>query len=261
MAGRTEILNALKGGIDRRKTKGGVAPDRLHDLLDGYVNSAGDAEQRPGTSLVVNLPAGTKGMFQHAGKLNVVAGSVVTPPADINVHVIRHPTVPTATLVDIHFAEPYLGFPYVAAEWSDGSTWHYWLQANETWQPNRIYRDGQTVQPTTPNGFAYRAYRLTPEAKPWAASVPRAVNDRVRPTAGGDYEHVVVSVVGSAPRSGTTEPPWAQAEGGITLEDADNTPPPASTTPPPPTDSLPPDVTDRYGGGGGMNDNFTQVLK
>lgn len=249
MAGRTETLTALKGGIDRRKTKGGVAPDRLFDLLDGNVNSAGDAEQRAGTTTVATLPAGTKGLFQHLGKLNVVASTLLTAPANFIVHTIKHPTVPTATLVDIHFAETYLGYPYIAAEWSDASTWHYWLQERAAWAAGTIYSDGDLVFPTVPNGYAYRAKRATPPAPAWAPNVARVVGDRVAPVDGGNYEHVVTAVLGANPRSGVTEPEWAETNGGITYEDTDVTPPPAAAPPVvPPGTTLPPEIGDRYPG-------------
>lgn len=249
MAGRPETLTALKGGIDRRKTKGGVAPDRLFDLLDGNVNSAGDAEQRAGTTTVFTIPPGTKGMFQHLGKLNVIASAMVTPTGDYRVHVIKHPTLPAATLVDIHFAETYLGYPYIAAEWSDASTWHYWLQERAAWTANTIYNDGDLVFPPVANGYAYRAKRLTPPAKAWAPNVVRVIGDRVAPIGGGAYEHEVTNTLGTNPRSGTTEPKWATSNGGITYEDTDLTPP-IPTVPPvaPPGTTLPPGTVDRYRG-------------
>lgn len=244
---RSQALSAIRAGMTRLLTKGGAAADSLYELTNGYVNNARRPTQRPGTEVDTTLPAGTKGLFQHLGKLNVVASSAVTiTDPDYAVHVIKHPTLPAATLVEIHFAEPFLRYPYIVAEWSDGSTVHYWLQARDAWSADAVYADGDLVFPTVPNGYAYRAKRLAPPAQPWAANVARAIGDRVAPTDGGNYEHVVTAVLGSSPRSGATEPDWAESDGGITYEDTDLVVPPVT----PPSDdggtTLPDDVLERY---------------
>jgi hypothetical protein len=248
---RSQALTTVKAGIQRLREKGGASAESLFDLVNGYVTAQRTIKARPGTVHEVTLPAGTKGLMAFGGKLIVFAIEPLAVPNDLfRVEVVAHPTEPRMALIEILFAEPFLGFPYVVAEFADGSTHHYWLQRRDPWEANRVYAPGDIVEPTSPNGFAYRARTIDTEGTLlWAPNVARGVGDEVVPTAGGQWTHEVIAVAGAAPRSGATEPTWATTEGGVTIEDADAPPeaaqPPPTTAPPPGT-GLPPPTGIRY---------------
>lgn len=247
---RTQALTTLKSGIQRLREKSGASQDSLYDLVNGYVTAQRTVRARPGTTHEQALPSGTKGLMAFGGKLIVFS----IAPVEIGnplyeAEVVVHPTEPGMALVQILFAEPFLGFPYVVAEFADGSTHHYWLQRRDAWQANTSYAPGDVVEPTTRNGFAYRARRVDTDAVlQWAPNVAREVGDVVEPTTSSGYQHEVIAVAGPSPRSGATEPTWAAEDGGITIEDADA--PPSTTTPPtttaPPFTGLPGPVISRY---------------
>ena len=246
---RSQALSAVKAGMTRLLDKGGASPDSLFELTNGYVNAARRPTQRPGTVVDKVLPAGTKGLTQFGGKLHVFASAVIAnSDTRYVVNVLRHPTNDALTLSVIHFAEPFLGYLYVVAEFSDGSVWHYWLQATAAWTASTSYRLGQVVQPTVVNGYAYQATRLTAPGIPWAPDVTRAVGNKVEPTVPNQFEYTVVSVAGASPRSGTTEPVWPAFDGATVFEDTGVAAPVAPTITPP-ADTVPPEVSDRYGDG------------
>jgi hypothetical protein len=248
---RNTALTATKAGIQRLREKGGANAESLFDLVNGYVTAQRTTKHRPGTDHEYTLPSGTKGLMTFGAKLVVFAIEPVEVGNDLfEVEVIVHPTEPGMALLDILFAEPFLGYPYVVAEFADGSTHHYWLQRRDAWEADTIYAPGDVVEPTSRNGFAYRARPIDAEGVMlWAPNVARAEGDEVVPTAGGTFIHEVIAVAGASPRSGATEPTWATEEGGVTIEDADA---PATVTPPavppiiPPGTNLPPIVDDRY---------------
>lgn len=248
---RAQALSATRAGMTRQLTKGGASPDSLFELTNGFVNSAGRPEARDGTEVDHILPAGTKGLTQFGGKLHVFASSVIAPGSTrYVVNVLRHPSDGALTLKEIHFAEPFLGFLYVAAEFSDGSVWHYWLQPATTWKSSTNYATGDVVQPTVVNGYSYRATRLTTPGIPWAPNVARIVGGKVEPTTANGFGYTVTSVSGASPKSGTVEPVWPAVDGGTVYEDTGMaTPEPPSTTAPTGGSTIPASVVDRYGDG------------
>lgn len=286
-------LTTIKGGINRLRTKGGARPDNLYDLLNGYVTEAGNVKVRPGSERIAELDPLTRGLCAFGGQLHVFCHVPVTVPDGFVLNVLAHPDPPdlsyaygyrdpyaedTVPLNAIYFAEPFLGGLYVVAEFEDGAVYHYWLQPGATWEAETIYSIGGLVQPTTPNGFAYRATRLTDPEAPWQPDEPRydGIGDYyaqsvVEPTVANGYYYVCVETQGPNPRSGTTEPTWPTVEGEQVIERTDTGLPEEtqidSTLPPsagPSTDPTPtnPDPTDRYdytggSGGGGGSDTGT----
>ena len=252
-------LNAASAGISRLRTKGGAQPDTLYDLLNGYVDASGAISMRPGTVVTHVLPEGTIGLCAFNGGLVVFSHAIIEDmPRGVVCEVLTHPDSPTLPLARIHFAGPFLGYLFVTAEFADGSVHDYWLSRATPWQSQTTYRLGQGVQPTTPNGFTYRAQRLGDPGQAWAPNVERAVDDVVEPTTPNGFEYVATEVYGTPPRSGTVEPTWPTTEGEVVVEEADLTPPK------PPTGGggtdLPPDVGDRYGRRGGGARTNTQAL-
>lgn len=253
-------LSTVKAGITRLREKGGASTDALFDLLNGYVTAARTIKSRPGSRIKHRLPSGTKGMMIYRGKF-IVFSHVVTVSNDpeVTVVVLRHPTVADAAITEIHFATPFLGYPYVAAEFDNGDTFHYWLEEGEVWQPGKTYLPGALVMPTDPNGVAYRLEGDTSAYTPWAPNVKRAVGDVVVPTVDNGYKYTVTETTSDSSRSGTTEPRWPTTAGETVYEDADQQQDDAATASTGGGGTVPPSVSDRYGtgsrGGNGTSSN------
>lgn len=224
-------LTPLKSGINRLRMKGGADPASLYDLVNAYVDIAGNPTSRPGTRSLVILPAGTLGLCAFAGKQHVFAMTPIDPgDSRFVVDVLIHPDPEfTGTLVAIHFAKPFLGFLYVVAEFSDGQVFHYWLQSNDAWQASTIYMMGDTVRPTSVNGFIYSP-TTTDDPPAWAANTKYAIGDYVQPSTYSGYKYELVELDGDNPASGSTEPTWIASEGALIDEDVDKTPAPSTTT-------------------------------
>lgn len=256
-------LTVVKGGINRDRTKGAARPDVLYDLLNGYVTNENTVQVRPGTFRRNELPAETKGLCAFAGKLHTFCHVPIDVPDNFILHVLVHPMFDGGTensfpLKKIHFAAPFLGFLYVAAEFDVGdvdtdSVFHYWLQTSGPWQANKVYRAGDVVEPTVPNGLAYRAGRLGAANPSWAPNVARTVGDVIEPTVYNDFFYTVVDTLGANPASGTVEPDWPTEDGARITEDTDaDAAPPQLVTVPPERRPIQ-DVTDRYGDPGPNN--------
>lgn len=248
-------LTTVKGGINRLRTKGGALKDSLFDLVNGYVTEAKTVQVRPGSRRAATLDGLTRGLTSFDGALHVFSASSVTVPSGYVLHVISHPDSPPdgvnpIALDKIHFAEPIMGALYVVAEFVGGDVFHFWLQSGPVWQANRIYKIGDIVTPSTPNGFSYQATRVSSPYPSWAQGVARAVSDRIEPTVFNNYYYTAVAVAGINPASGTVEPVWPTSDGATVIEDTELTiSAAATTTTQPNVDTTPaPDTQDRYGG-------------
>jgi hypothetical protein len=252
---RQFALTTAAGGINRLRDKGGASKDSLYDLVNGYVTQTNSIKPRPGTRLAYSLPEGTKGLAAFQDKLHVFSSEpVVSSDPMVVVNILRHPAPgSTMPLKEIHFAAPFLGFLYVAAEWLNGEVYHYWLQSATAWLPNTSYSIGAIVAPTVPNGYYYRASRIGPAGIAWAPNVARTIGDVVEPTVTNGYEYTVIETYGATPRSGATEPVWPKQDGATIAEDTEGGVPSGPTTPTTPTTTVPPEVEDRYGTGVNAN--------
>jgi hypothetical protein len=244
-------LNSLKDGIDKTRVKGWAKPDTLFDATNCWVTVSLSARPRPGTVIDAVLPTGTVGLTTFRGKLVVFADHEVdlTGFDQYELEILTYPELNPdgASLLKIHFAEPFLGVLYVVAEWSDGRVVHYWLREPTTWQADTIYKFGDLVQPSTPNGFVYEATRLNPADPIWTPNSQVVVGDFREPTTPNSFTYEVIDTIGTNPRTGTVEPIWPETDGATINEDADSdqsTPPAggsgSSTTPPQ-------SIQDRYG--------------
>lgn len=248
---RAAPLTAIQG-IDRLRPRGGARADHLYDFLNGYRTAAKTAKVRPGTVRVANLPPGTHGLTAFNGSLHVFASAPVDLSAypEFSVHLLLHPVDATASLTKIHFAEPFMGALYVVAEFSDGQTFHFWLQRADKWEANKEYSANDFVEPGAPNGFVYRATRFGSPYQAWSRGVPREVGDRIEPTAYNEYYYEAVATNGDNPRSGMIEPHWPTNTGqqivesadSITLEPEEPVTPPA----PPPANKPQPPTSGKY---------------
>jgi hypothetical protein len=246
-------LTVLKGGINRLRTKGGARADQLYDLLNGYLTKQGTVTVRPGTRRTHTLDSLTRGLCDFSGGFHTFCHQIVTVPSGFTLHVLVSPesddTVDPPvvyTLSKIHFAKPFLGYLYVAAEFSNGSIFHYWLQQGTTWAASTIYKIGDLVQPTVVNGIAYQATRSSAANPVWTAGTPRQVGDIVEPTEYNGYYYTVVDTAGASPSSGDTEPDWPEAAGAQIVENTDTTPSPDATSGTNPATTPGSDVLDRY---------------
>jgi hypothetical protein len=250
---RDAPLTVLKGGINRLRTRGGARADSLYDLLNGYLTDDGTARARPGTVRVATLDEATKGLAYFDGSRHTFASEVVTVPDGYTLHVLVHPdaTVAAPIAIDrIHFAEPFMGFLYVVAEFENGDVYHYWLQSGGGWTASTVYKNGDVVEPTTPNGLSYQATRLGQPNPSWQPSTARAEGDIVEPTVYNDFYYTVVEAVGSNPVSGTVEPDWPEEDGARVTEETGGTADSGTVTTPPTTQTPSEETRDRYDKGG-----------
>lgn len=249
---RVEALQPLTGGINRLRNKGGADPRQLYDLLNGFVDQDGSAVSRPGVVKVYDLPTGTRGLAAANGVLNVFSDSPKEGvPDGVECIVLRHPTIDGLTLHDIHFAGPFLGdengaLLYVVVEFNNADVYHYWTRTADEWAADTAYQPGDLVQPSTPNGFLYRARRSGTPYPAWASGVNRSVGDIVEPPTSNGYYYEVIDVAADPTASGTTEPTWPAADGGVITEYTVATT--SSTSAPTDTGSgaLPDPIFDRY---------------
>lgn len=238
---RVVALTTLKQGIQRIREKGGADPATLYDLRNGFVQADGSIASRPGSAHAALLPADTHGLLAIDGAFVVFSHQPKTGlPTGYRCEVLIHPSGASIGIKRVWFAAGMLGYPYVAAEFTDGVVAHYWLRYTgvdaKTWKANNPYPKGFILSPG--NGYAYVASRLAADFPVWEPNTTRAVNDVREPTVRGDLKLTVTAVAGATPRSGEYEPAWELKDGGVTIEWADTAP-----VPPPPDP--------QQGGGGG----------
>lgn len=173
---RTAPLTTIQGGISRLRTKGGARADTLYDLLNGRVTLDGSVVPRPGMSRFARLPSTTHGLTAFNGHIYVFSTIIQSLSFPFVNLVVAHPTDPTQDIKTIHFAQPFLGFMYVVIEWQNGDIFHYWLRSGGPWLANHIYKIGDIVEPTVPNGLAYQAVRITSANGPWTPNTPHSTN-------------------------------------------------------------------------------------
>lgn len=215
-------LTTLKGGINRLKVKGDVSAQRLYDLVNAYITQEGTIVPREGTVRTATLTSATAGLMAMDGTFNVFSNTLQTVPANYICNLLVHPTDPAATIVTIWFSKPFLGFPYVVAEFSNGDVLHFWLQSNGTWKANTVYKTSEIITPfALPNGLAYEATRAMPLSPGWAPQTTTAAGDVVEPTTYTGFVYRAVDVSGSAPHTGSVEPVWPTTIGGIIQEFGD----------------------------------------
>lgn len=248
-------LANLKQGINRLKVKGGANPSSLYDLVNAYITQEGSIVPREGTIRAETLDATTVGLVAIDGIFNVFATALESVPSGYQCNILLNPTNPALALSKIWFAQPFMGFPYVVAQFSDGSVWHYWLQSGGTWEPNTVYTTGAIVTPlASPNGLAYQAVRDMAPNSLWQPQVTVAQGTVFEPNEYTGYSYRAVTVEGSAPHTGSTEPAWPTVPGGVIQEfgDFDTSSTDAGTTQGSTTTSsaavpLGGTLTDRYG--------------
>lgn len=240
-------LTVIQGGITRLRVKGAALKNSLYDLLNAFVTMQGTVQVRGGTIRNASLSQVTKGLMAFQSAFHVFANTPTTVPAGYICHVLVNPVDATLALARIHFAVPFMGFPYVVAEFSDGSIYHYWLQTNGVWTPNTVYMNGDYVSPTVDNGFAFAATRLEPPHTVWGPNQTVAANDIVEPTVYNGYMFKAIAVAGSTPHTGAVEPAWPNVENAHIQEFGDFGTTAGTTASTTTADTPGSAITDRYG--------------
>ena len=213
-------LSTANAGMTRLRSKGNAPENTLYDLLNGYITLAGTIKPRPGTQTDIILPPNTKGLTAHKCRLYVFSHQpgVTSNPDKYVIAALRHPTDASLKLQQIHFAAPFMGFLYVAAEFEDGNTWHYWLEELDTWSSGTDYQIGDRVFPSVESGFAYQAERQGESNPAWTPGVPHSVNDVIEPTVYNGFKYTAVAVSGANAQSGAIEPDWPLEAGAQVIE-------------------------------------------
>lgn len=233
----TLLLNAVVAGITRLRTKGGASPQALFDLLNGVVTASRTIQSRYGSSTFSVLPAGTIGLAVQLGKFHVFsAAPVVMTDPNFVCHTLLYPTDPSVLLTNIYFAEPFVGFLYVSAGFSNGAVRHYWLQDATVWSSVTAFTFNEQVMPTVDNGFVYTiSNQIT--APVWVANTTEAVNNLVQPSVYNGLEYKATATTGTPIQTSDKEPKWPTVVGNTVVERRYIT---NTTVSPPPGGSLNP---------------------
>lgn len=127
-------FDRFEGGLDVRKASVVSDANRLMTLENAYVTTGMAIRSRPGLVKVADIPSGTVGLAAYNGVLQVYSADVVTTGNPlIESNRIIHPSGGIA-VTEIHFAQPFQGFQYVAAEYADGNVFHHYLDGSAiTW--------------------------------------------------------------------------------------------------------------------------------
>lgn len=146
------------GGLDVRQGQGVADANKLRELTNAYVTTGKVPRKRPGTVEVATLEAGTVGLISGGGKLNTFYGhgAAITHANPLFLaNRIAHPSVTSALPSRVRAGQPFLGYLYVAAEYSNGDTYHSYLDVDTTWQAAEAVTVGTFRQPVTANGYRY----------------------------------------------------------------------------------------------------------
>ena len=253
---RDFAITSAKQGITRQRNKGGPAKDSFYTLKNCYVTSDRSVVPRPGTRLDTTLPAGTKGLMMFRGKLHVFSAEPVTltNPKYVNTVLQNPDPTSTAAIHEIHFAQPFLGYPFVVAEFEDnlGTYVAYWLEEQGTWKPETVYFLGESVLPSVQTGYTYSAQRLNPAMPAWSKGKEVQVGDFLEPTVFNGYMYEIIAIDGPGTTTGAVEPTWTASEGAVVIEDVDVGEQEPDQVGAPTAPYVPPSVSDRYGNQGGF---------
>lgn len=249
-----KTLTGFKRGIDRQRLRATPTDGTWYELLNCYVTASGTIRKRAGFRKLGALDATTRGLYSNNGILHAFyTGAVIAAPTGMPLQYDGiQPLDITLTLQKVWADYLFLGRQYVAAQMSDGNTYHFWLPSTGTdgsapaWQADHQYNVDAAVQPTTPNGYFYTvANNQFPQA--WQPNTTYSVGDVIVPTVLNGWKYTLIEADGENPSSGSTEPTWPTEDGATVTEEHDDT---SGTTNPP---ALPPSDPGggRYGNTGG----------
>ena len=220
---RSFPLTVLNGGINRLRVKGGASANQLYDLQNAYITNAGSIVPREGTIRAATLDASTVGLMAADGKFNIFSSQFSTAalPANYVLNVLSDPNNTSASPTIIWFAKPFMGFPYVVAQFSDGDVFHYWLQNNGTWTSSTDYTSASIVLPPVANGLAYQGVRDFPSQPLWQPDAQITSGQYIEPNTATGFAYQAIAVTGSPVHTGQSEPVWPTTAGAIIQEFGD----------------------------------------
>lgn len=134
-------FNEFSVGLDHRKSSTVADANRLRELKNAYVTTGKVIRKRPGLPLIATLEAGTKGLVSGGGYLNTFyeyGGSITHADTRFLANVLEHSLgagYAPGSISKIHYGDVFLGYIYVAVEYSDGNIFHYYLDGSN---PNRV---------------------------------------------------------------------------------------------------------------------------
>jgi len=120
------LVSDFRGGLDVRKSPWTAEAGTLQSFTDGHITRGGEIEKRKEFADVGDLLAATRGLIGarlDSGRSLVVFGSDPEPPglpAGVAYQRLQHPDG-TGSLTGIAAVTLFDGFPFVAADFSDGS--------------------------------------------------------------------------------------------------------------------------------------------
>jgi len=121
-------------GLDRRKSASTSESNRLQECKNAHITQGKVIRKRPGSTLQAALETGTKGLFGANGLLNTFYPYNATPITHsdslFQANELNHAlntAYASGTLSKIHSSDVFSGYIYLAAEYSDGNTFHYYL--------------------------------------------------------------------------------------------------------------------------------------
>lgn len=223
---RTVTLNAASAGMTRLRDKGGASPQSLYELTNCYISASRAPTQRPGVRLKADMAALypssvglTKGLVAYRSQLYTFSASQISSSAPYNIVRLIHPTPGfSGSISEIHYAKPFMGLLYVVAQFSDNGIYHYWLQNPEVWQTLDHYSINDLIQPTTANGYYYKATMLNPP-NAWQPNTLYSTLDTVQPTEANGFAYVAAQLYPTSPTSSTdTEPVWPTVALQVVIE-------------------------------------------
>ena len=123
------VIEDFKAGLDTRRMAVSSVPGSLLKLTNAHISRGGEIEKRPAFVQVCPLPANTFGLAS-VGTNMYIFGSIAAPalsadaPANLTYQKLDHPSGLAMTRV-LH-VNGFTGLPYVIAQYSDGSVWHFY---------------------------------------------------------------------------------------------------------------------------------------
>ncbi len=217
-------------GIDRNRSLMPPKDGAFYDLVNVDLTPGHTIKRRNGFAKQQAL-TGAVGLTAFAGSLHTFFSGVDPGSTSLcKTHKLVCPDGSGSSLANVYLAAPLLGYLYVVASFSNGSTWHFYLDEGSTgcptWTASTNELFGAIVCPTVYNGLRYMSTTIPVASEDWAPKIPLAINDTIRPTKGNGFVYQVTTLTvpaGATAATGTTEPSWPTMVGATVVEDVVDT--------------------------------------
>lgn len=159
------VIEDFKAGLDTRRMAVSSVPGSLLNLTNAHITRGGEIEKRPAFVPVSALPANTFGL-SSVGTNMYIFGSIAAPslsadaPANLTYQKLDHPSGLAMTRV-LH-VNGFTGLPYVIAQYSDGSVWHFYNGTRITaWNDGRARASFNVTGGTAGGTYATASFAVT----------------------------------------------------------------------------------------------------